>query len=196
MKRLFLGITGASGAVYGIRLAEVLVRAGIEVALCVSEAGAKVLRYEMDLEVDPYSPDPGILCPRGGGLVSAYPIDQVEAPVSSGSHRSDGAVICPCSMGTVGAIAHGLSGNLIERAADVMLKERRTLIVVPREAPMTLIHLRNLAAIAEVGGNVVPAAPGFYHRPQSIEDLVDQVILKITDLCGLELDLIERWSGR
>jgi len=195
VNRIFVGLTGASGAVYGLTLVRTLVGAGIDVAFSMSESGAKVLRHEMDLAIDADDPDLEMLFPGHGGRVRFFRRDMVEAPVSSGSYRTDAAVICPCSMGTVGAIAGGLSDNLIERAADVMLKEGRPLIVVPRETPLSLIHLRNLTRIAEAGGVVLPAAPGFYHGPKTIDDLVVQVVTKITDRLGLRLDLIRRWGG-
>jgi 4-hydroxy-3-polyprenylbenzoate decarboxylase len=194
-KRIFVGLTGASGAVYGIALVRALLRAGAEVVLCVSQAGAKVLRLEMDLAVDFRAPDPGALFPGHGGRVTAFAPECVEAPVSSGSYRTDAAAICPCSMGTLSAVAHGASGNLIERVADVMLKEGRPLVLVPREAPYSLVHLRNMTAAAEAGAAIVPASPGFYHRPKTIDDLVGHVVTKVTDRLRLRLDLVDRWGG-
>jgi 4-hydroxy-3-polyprenylbenzoate decarboxylase len=195
MDRVFVGMTGASGAVYGRTLVNTLVGAGIDVSFSLSESAAKVLRYEMGLQVDPDDPDLGMLFPENGGKVTFYRRDRVEAPVSSGSNRTDAAVICPCSMGTVGAIANGLSDNLIERAADVMLKEGRPLVLVPRETPLSLVHLRNLTSAAEAGAVILPAAPGFYHGPKTIDDLVAHVVTKITDRLGIRLDLIRRWGG-
>jgi 4-hydroxy-3-polyprenylbenzoate decarboxylase len=194
--RVFVGLTGASGAIYGVTLVRTLVAAGVEIAFSLSESGAKVLKYEMGLAIDPGDPDLEALFPEHGGRVRFFRRDMVEAPVSSGSYRTDAAVICPCSMGTVGAIANGLSDNLIERVGDVMLKEGRPLILVPRETPLSLIHLRNLTRAAEAGAIILPAAPGFYHGPKTIDDLVDQVVTKITDRLGLRLDLIRRWGGR
>jgi len=194
VKRIFVGLTGASGAVYGVTLVRTLAAEGVDVAFSLSESGAKVLRIEMDLPIDADAPDLDLLFPDTHGRVRFFHRDQVEAPVSSGSYRTDAAVICPCSMGTVGAIAGGLSDNLIERAADVMLKEGRPLILVPRESPLSLIHLRNLTRAAEAGAVVLPAAPAFYHGPKTIEDLVNQVVMKITDRLGLRLDLTRRWG--
>jgi 4-hydroxy-3-polyprenylbenzoate decarboxylase len=165
------------------------------VVLCVSESGAKVLRLEMDFELDYREPDPDALFPGHGGRVIAFPPDRVEAPVSSGSYRTDAAAICPCSMGTLSGVAHGASGNLIERVADVMLKEGRPLVLVPREAPYSLVHLRNMTLAAEAGAAVVPASPGFYHRPKTIEDLVGHVVQKVTDRLGVRLELVDRWGG-
>jgi len=195
MNRIFVGLTGASGAVYGLTLVRTLVAAGIDVAFSMSESGAKVLRLEAGIETEPDAPDLELLFPGHGGGVTFFRRDLVEAPVSSGSYRTDAAVVCPCSMGTVGAIANGLSDNLIERAADVMLKEGRPLVLVPRETPLSLIHLRNLTRVAEAGAVVLPASPGFYHGPETIQDLVDMVVTKITDRLGLRLDLIRRWGG-
>lgn len=196
MKRIFVGMTGASGAVYGIELVRTLAAAGVEVLFSLSPAGAKVLRLETDLDVDPAAPDLEALFPGHGASVRFFRHDEVEAPVSSGTYRTDAAVICPCSMGTVGSIAAGTSANLVERAADVMLKEGRPLVVVPRETPLSLIHLRNLTRLAEAGAAVVPAMPGFYHRPRTIEDLVRHVVMKVTDRLGLRLELTARWGGR
>lgn len=195
MNRVFVGLTGASGAIYGVTLVKTLVRAGIEVPFCLTGSGAKVLHYEMGIDVDSAAPDLALLFGDEATGVRFFPLDRVEAPVSSGSYATDAAVICPCSMGTLGSIANGASANLIERAADVMLKEGRPLIVVPRETPLSLIHLRNMTRLAEAGAVVLPAAPGFYHRPVSVQDLVDHVVTKITDRLGVRLDLIRRWGG-
>lgn len=195
MERLFVALTGASGSIYGLTLVRTLVGAGVEVAFTLSESGAKVLRYEQGIDVDHTDPDLGALFGEQAEGVRFFPADMVEAPISSGSYRTDGAVICPCSMGTLGGIAGGVSGNLVERAADVMLKEGRPLILVPRETPLSLIHLRNMVAVAEAGAVVLPAAPGFYHRPETIDDLVAHVVLKITDRLGLRLELVPRWAG-
>ena len=194
-ERIFVGLTGASGARYGVALLNALVAEGVRVTLCVSESGAKVLAAEMDLAIDFRRPDLELLCPGHGGLLTAFPPEAVEAPVSSGSYRTDAAAICPCSMGTLSSVAHGASGNLIERVADVMLKEGRPLVLVPRESPYSLVHLRNMTLAAEAGAAIVPASPGFYHRPESIDDLVRHVVTKVTDRLGLRLDLVRRWGG-
>lgn len=194
MKRIFVGMTGASGAVYTRALVRTLVGAGIEVAFCMSDSAAKVLRYEEGVEVDPRAPDLAALFGEAAAGIRFFPLDMVEAPVSSGSYATDAAVICPLSMGTLGSIAAGTSANLIERAADVMMKEGRPLVLVPRETPLSLIHLENMVRVARAGAVVLPAAPGFYHRPKSIDDLVNHVVTKITDRLGIRLDLIERWG--
>ena len=195
MKRVFVGMSGASGSVYGLTLVPTLVRAGVEVAFSLTESAGKVLRYETDIVVDHRAPNLDQLFPGHAESVTFFPIDCVEAPVSSGSYRTDAAVICPCSMGTLGSIAAGTSANLVERAADVMLKEGRPLILVPRETPLSLIHLENMVRVARAGAVVLPASPGFYHKPESVADLVEHVVLKITDRLGLRLDLVERWAG-
>jgi 4-hydroxy-3-polyprenylbenzoate decarboxylase len=192
--RVFVGMTGASGAIYARALVSALVAAKVEVAFSMSSSAAKVLRYEEGVEVDPFSPDLYSLFGDDAARVRFFPLDMVEAPVSSGSYATDAAVICPCSMGTLGRVAGGISGNLIERAADVMMKEGRPLILVPRETPLSLIHLENMTRLARAGAVILPAAPGFYHRPKSIDDLIRHVVTKITDRLGIRLDLIERWG--
>lgn len=192
--RFVLGICGASGARYGLRLLRALAGGGHEVALVVSRGGARVLEIEEGIAVDPAAPDAEALCPGHGGRVTAFPLHDVAAPFSSGTHPVAGMVIAPCSMGTLSRVAQGTSSNLLERAADVMLKERRKLVLVPRETPLSLIHLRNMVAVTEAGAVVLPAAPGFYHDPRSIDDLVDHVVTKVLDQLGVESDLIRRWG--
>lgn len=193
--RIVVGICGASGSRYGLRLLRALVAARREVALVVSRGGARVLEVEEGIRVDPDRPDAEALAPGHGGLVEAFPLHDVAAPFSSGTHPVAGMAVVPCSMGTLSRIAHGNSGNLLERAADVMLKERRRLVLVPRETPLSLVHLRNMVAATEAGAVVLPAAPGFYHGPRSVDDLVDHVVQKILDQFGVEGDLVRRWSG-
>ena len=143
------------------------------------------------------SDDAGLKKATGGDWSSVTVFDDGErgARPASGSARSDGMVVCPCSMGTVAAIAHGTSRSLIERAADVALKERRRLILVPRETPLSLVHLRNLVLATEAGAIVLPAAPGFYHRPTQVSELVDFVVQRVLDHLGLEIELVKRWGG-
>jgi 4-hydroxy-3-polyprenylbenzoate decarboxylase len=187
-----LAITGASGAPYAVRLLEVLARAHVPVELIISSHGWRLLETESGI-VD----DKGLKAATGGdwSSVTVYPDNDRGAPPASGSHRTAGMVICPCSMGTVSAIAQGSSRSLVERAADVQLKERRKLILVPRETPFSLIHLRNLTAVTEAGAVVIPAAPGFYHRPTSIDQLIDFIVQRIVDQLGLDLSLAPRWEG-
>ena len=193
-----VGITGASGAVYATRLLEILVRAGRRVHLTVSPAGAEVLKTELGISVDLEKFDAGQLgLPseriEPGTLVYHHYRDY-SAPIASGSFLTAGMVICPCSMGTLASVANGLSTNLIQRAADVHLKERRKLIVVPRETPLGSIPLENMKRLSDAGAVVLPAMPGFYHQPKSIADLVDFVVGRILDQLGIEKDLTQRWG--
>ncbi len=189
---IVLAITGASGAPYAVRLLETLARHHVPVELIVSSHGWRLLDTESSIA------DEVALRQATGGdwtTVTLLPNEDRGARCASGSHRSRGMVICPCSMGTLAAIATGSSRSLIERTADVMLKERRRLIVVPRETPLSLIHLRNLTAITEAGATVLPAAPGFYHRPRQIGELVDFVVQRILDQTGLDITITKRWEG-
>jgi 4-hydroxy-3-polyprenylbenzoate decarboxylase len=192
-------VTGASGSTYGLRLLEVLVRAGRTVHLVVSPAAAEVFLHETDRRIDlanfrlrdflgPVADE------FSADLVRHHDHRDFRAGIASGSFPTGGMVVCPCSMGTVAAVAHGLSQNLIHRAADVHLKERRPLILVPRETPLAAIQLRNLATCAEAGAVVLPAMPAFYTRPKSIEDMVDFVVARICDHLGVTHRLAARWG--
>lgn len=202
MADLVVAITGASGSAYAVRLVEVLLRAGRTVHLTLSPAAAEVLAQELEravrLEADRFDPA-ALLGPAADGLdvsrLRYHHHRDLRAGIASGSFLTAGMAVCPCSMGTLAAIAHGTSGNLIHRAADVHLKERRKLVLVPREAPLGLVQLRNMTAVAEAGAVVLPAAPGFYHRPRSIGDLVDFVVGRVCDQLGVEHRLFERWGG-
>lgn len=189
---IVLAITGASGAPYAVRLLDVLARGRVPVELIISSHGWRLLETESGI-----SDDKSLKAATGDdwSTVTVYPDDDRGARPASGSHRTAGMVICPCSMGTVSAIAQGSSRSLVERAADVMLKERRKLILVPRETPFSLVHLRNLTAVTEAGAVVIPAAPGFYHRPTTIDQLVDFVVQRIVDQLGLDISLAPRWEG-
>jgi len=189
---IVLALTGASGAVYGVRLLEVLARHRMPVWLIGSEHGMRLLREEVGIK----SLD-GLREATGGDCssVTLFPDEDRGALPASGSQRTSGMVICPCSMGTVAAIAGGTSRSLVERAADVTLKERRKLILVPRETPLSLVHLRNLVAVTEAGAVVLPAAPGFYHRPTKVSELVDFMVQRILDQLGLEIEIARRWKG-
>lgn len=192
MLPIVLAVTGASGAPYAVRLLDVLARERVPVELLISSHGWRLLETEAGIASD------AELREATGGdwsSVRVFPNDDRGAAPASGSHRTAGMVICPCSMGTVSAIAQGSSRSLIERAADVILKERRKLIVVPRETPLSLIHLRNLTTIAEAGGVVIPAAPGFYSRPERVEQLVDFVVQRIVDQLDLDITISPRWEG-
>lgn len=185
-------VTGASGGPYAVRLLEVLARAKVPVWLIISKHGWRLLEMETGV-----TSDAELKKATGGdwsGITAFDDADRGAAP-ASGSARSAGMVICPCSMGTVAAIAHGTSRSLVERAADVALKERRRLILVPRETPFSLVHLRNLTAAAEAGATVIPAAPGFYHRPANVQQLVDFVVQRVLDHMDVEATLAPRWDG-
>jgi len=200
MTRFFLGITGASGHAYARTLARALVAGGHELDVSITAAGAKVMRHEIGI-------DPGAQGEKLGGeidrwlgipargAVRAFRSDAIEAPPSSGTALVGGAIVCPCSMGTLARISAGFSSNLVERAADVALKEGRKLVLVPRETPLSAIHLENLLRMARLGAIVLPAMPGFYHRPATLEDLVDHVVGKILDRLGVEHALGARWKG-
>jgi flavin prenyltransferase len=187
-----LAITGASGAPYAVRLLEVLATHSIRVWLIPSEYGMRLLREEANIKSLE-----GLKEATGGdwSSVEVFADDDRGAKPASGSQRTGGMVVCPCSMATVAAIAVGASRSLVERAADVTLKERRKLIVVPREAPLSLIHLRNLTTVAEAGAVVLPAAPGFYHRPTKVGELVDFVVQRILDQLGVDIEIARRWGG-
>ena len=193
MNRLpvILAITGASGAPYGVRLLEVLAMHQIPTWLMISSHGWRLLTEECGI-----TDDRELKKATGGDWGSVRVFDDKDrgAEPASGSAKSAGMVICPCSMGTVAAIAHGTSRSLIERAADVVLKERRKLVLVPRESPLSLVHLRNLTLVAEAGAMVLPAAPGFYHKPSQVRDLVDFVVQRVLDHIGVEVALIKRWQ--
>ncbi len=187
-----LALTGASGAPYGVRLLEVLAQQRIPVWLIASEHGMRLLREECNIKSLE-----GLKEATGGDWTSVvlFPDDDRGAKPASGSQRTAGMVICPCSMGTVSAVAGGTSRSLVERAADVTLKERRKLILVPRETPLSLIHLRNLVTVTEAGAVVIPAAPGFYHRPTRVSELVDFIVQRVLDQLGIELEIARRWGG-
>ncbi|MBU2764664.1 UbiX family flavin prenyltransferase [Acidithiobacillus ferrivorans] len=197
-ERICVAITGASGAAYGMRLVEVLLTAGVRVYLLISDAARIVCREELDLELPPTAEAvTRFLNERFGAepdLLSVYAQDDWFSPVASGSNAAPAMVVCPCSGGTLAAIAHGLSGNLIERAADVTLKEGLKLILVPRESPISTIHLENMLTLARMGVRILPASPGFYHRPQKIEDLVDFIVARILDQLGLPNRIGRRWG--
>ena len=188
-----LGVTGASGAPYAVRLLDVLTTNKIPVHLVISGHGWRLLQTESGIESREQ------LAEATGGdwsTVTVFDDGDRGAIPASGSAGSAGMVICPCSMGTVAAVAHGTSRSLVERAADVALKERRPLILVPRETPLSLIHLRNLTSVTEAGATVIPAAPGFYHRPTTIEQLVDFIVQRVLDHMGVEAALTPRWDGK
>jgi 4-hydroxy-3-polyprenylbenzoate decarboxylase len=196
---LVLALTGASGAPYGVRLLEVLLQAGRTVHLTVSPAAVEVMERELDrtVKLDRFEPA-DLLGPAADKVdlsrIQYHHYRNFQVGIASGSFLTGGMAICPCSTGTLGAIAHGLSENLIHRAADVHLKERRRLVLVPRETPLHLIQLRNLVACAEAGAVVLPAMPAFYTRPQNLQDAVDFIVGRVCDQLGVEHRLFERWG--
>lgn len=193
-----LALTGASGAIYGLRVAQELLRAGSRVSMLVTAAGFAVLREECGVEwggseAEVLEQLRGRLGDDGGRL-GYYAEDNLFAPIASGSAAPDAMLVVPCSMGTLARISCGNSGNLLERAADVMLKEGRTLVLVPRETPFNAIHLEHMLKLARLGVRIVPAMPGFYHRPESVADLVDFVAGKVLDSVQVEHELFRRWG--
>jgi len=184
--RLVVAVTGASGVVYGKRLLEVLREKKVETHIIVSRAAEKVIEHELgpsgrkDLEKF---------------ATHVYDVDDLTAPLMSGSFKTDGMVIIPCSMKTLAGITHGFADNLILRAADVTLKEKRPLVVVPRETPLSMVHLHNMLNAARLGVLVVPAMPAFYHKPKKVDDLVDFVVGRVLDCLGVEHRLFKRWTG-
>lgn len=200
MPNYVVSITGASGVVYGIRLVEQLIKNNFKVNLIISETSFSILKEEMNIdwwgteeEINKHAQgyfkttDKNLVCFRNDNLL---------ASVASGSKKTDGMVIMPCSMGTLGRIANGISSNLLERTADVTLKERRPLIIVPRETPLNMIHLQNMLTLSKMGTHIVPAVPAFYHQPKTIDDLINFVVGKVLDLIGVEHDNFHRWDGQ
>lgn len=185
-RRLIVAITGATGAVYGVRLLERLrAISGVETHLVISDAASLTLHQEVGLQ-------------RRDVEALAHVVHknrEIGASIASGSFQTDGMVIAPCSMKTLAAVAHGLSDNLIARAADVILKERRRLVLMVRETPFNLAHLRNMTAVTEMGGIVFPPLPSFYNKPGSIDEMVDHTVARVIDLFGIENDLAPRWAG-
>lgn len=186
MKKLVIGITGASGAQYGVRMLEVLRDlGGIETHLMISEAGVMSMHHELDLKRKDVEQLADVV----------HNVRDIGACVASGSFQNEGMVIAPCSMKTLGSVAHGLCDNLITRAADVMLKERRKLVLMVRETPFNLAHLRNMTAVTEMGGIIYPPLPALYQRPQSIAEMVDHTVGRVLDQFGIEHGLVPRWAG-
>jgi 4-hydroxy-3-polyprenylbenzoate decarboxylase len=191
---LVVAMTGASGAPYAVRLLKVLSQAGRTIHLTFSPSAVQVLREEMDLEVGLESFDPTILGGFGAGRLVYHHYQDFTAGIASGSFRTGGMVIIPCSMSTLGAIASGITTNLITRAADVHLKERRKLILVPRETPLSLIHLENMLTATRAGAVVLPAMPGWYHRPRRLDDIINFVVARICDQLEIDNSLMARWG--
>ncbi|MBC7502922.1 MAG: UbiX family flavin prenyltransferase [Herminiimonas sp.] len=185
-RRLIIAITGATGAVYGVRLLQVLGEIdGIQTHLMVSDAGVLNLHQEMDMNRKDVEALADVV----------HNVRDVGASIASGSFQSDGMIIAPCSMKSLASVAHGMADNLITRAADVVLKERRRLVLMVRETPFNLAHLRNMTAVTEMGGIIFPPLPGFYHRPKSIDEMVDHTVGRVLDLFAVPHDLTPRWNG-
>ncbi len=193
-----LAITGASGAQYGLRLLDCLVQAGHQVYVMVSKAAHIVIATETAIKLPAQAAKLEISLTEvygaAPGQIRVFGKEDWMAPVASGSGAPSQMVICPCSTGTLSAVATGASNNLIERAADVALKERRKLILVPREAPYSEIHLQHMLSLTRMGAVVLPASPGFYHQPQSVNDLVDFIVARLLDQLGVEQHLVKRWG--
>ena len=195
-RRFVLAVTGASGVTYGRRLLECLAGTGATVHFVVSDAGAKVINHELAIPLD-LSDGLGVVRTLLGEVppnVKYHHYKDLEVSIASGSYRHDGMAVCPCSGGTIGRIAAGSSSNLIERAADVCLKERRRLILVPRETPLSDIHLENMLRLSRAGATILPASPGFYSRGDTVERLVDFVVARVLDHLGVENTLMERYG--
>ncbi len=199
MHNIVVGITGASGSVYALRLIEELLHADKQVTVLLTNAGRQVTEFETGLTL---AEDPQLCLQQLRSQFSAetnlsyYALNNFFAPVASGSSAPDAVVICPCSMGTLGRIAAGLSDNLLERVADVALKENKQLLLVPRETPFNQIHLENLLRLSRAGGQILPAMPGFYQQPETVADLVDFVVGKVLDSLGVEHQLFKRWGSK
>ncbi len=195
MAKMIIAITGASGAVYGHRLVSWLLGEGHEVHLVASHAGLLVMRHEMDIQITEPVRDLADLWPGYESQLNVYSNDNIGAVLASGSFKAQAMIIAPCSMASLAAIASGLADNLIHRSADVMIKERRSLILVPRECPLSPIHLENMLKLSRLGVSITAAMPAFYHQPQTIDDMVDFVVAKALDSAGLEHSLIHAYKG-
>ncbi len=199
-KTICLALTGASGMPYGLRLLKCLLAAGCKVQLLYSQAAQVVARQELEVELPsrPAEAKAALLARYPAAdpqLLSVFGREEWFAPVASGSNPPDAMVVCPCTMGTLAAIAQGLADNLIERAADVVLKEGRKLVLVPRETPFSIIHLENMLRLARAGAVILPPSPGFYQHPQTVEDIVDFVVARVLDQLGVEHTLMQRWGA-
>ena len=193
--RVVVAVTGASGIQYAQRLLQVLSQQGLETHVVFSDAAFDVWKAELDIPCDPKKPDLKAFTGTDGEFF-LYRNSQVGAPVASGSFRHRGMVICPCTMSTLGRVANGTGEGLIGRAAEVTLKERRKLLIVPRETPLSLIALRNMVQVTEAGATIIDANPGFYSRPKTVQDVVDFVVARILDHLGLEHQLGKRWGEK
>ena len=182
--RIIIGISGSSGIIYGIRLLEALKSISIETHLVVTKAAQLTRAYETDISAAELKSLADVY----------YPYTNIAAPIASGSFKTIGMIVAPCSMNSLAEIAHGISGNLLTRAADVVLKERRRLVLIPRESPLSLGHLQNMVKVTQMGGIISPPMPAFYHKPQSVLELVNESVGRVLDLFDLESNLVRRWS--
>lgn len=195
-KKYTVAITGASGSTYGIRLVEELLKTGCHVNLVISATGKDVLLHETGIDLRGNEKEAGKKAKKHfkKGDLTLFDNNNLFAAISSGSHKTEGMIIAPCSMGTLGRITSGHSQKLIERTADVMLKEKRRLIIVPRETPLNQIHLENMLKLSRMNVDIVPAMPAFYQRPRTVDDMVNFVVGKVLDLLCIEHNLFERWK--
>ncbi|MFC0470292.1 UbiX family flavin prenyltransferase [Halalkalibacter kiskunsagensis] len=191
-----VGITGASGAVYGVRLVQELLKRSYKVHLVLTEAAWRVFKEELLLATSNRDSVIEELFSGYDGQLHTHDLHDYGAPIASGSYQNDGMIIIPCSMGTLSGIANGASGNLLERTADVMLKEGRNLILVPRETPLNQLHLENMLKVSKVGAKVLPAMPGFYHLPKNMDELINFLVGKALDSLGVKHDLFTRWGDK
>lgn len=194
MKKIIVGLTGASGSAYFLRLIEVLLEYEIQIHVIASEHGSQVLTYETGVILEEQikvwnekNPDTTITLENNNNMFSA---------VASGSYRCDAMIIIPCSMSTMGEIANGITKSLITRAADVMIKEQRKLVIVPRETPLSTIHLKNMYELSKVGVTILPAMPGFYNLPQTLDDIINHIVGKALDCIGIDNNNYKRWKGK
>jgi len=195
-KKIIVAVCGASGTIYGIRLLKALLERPVDVRLIISSSGEEVLQHETDCkthDVLKFLKKEGVQL-HPDAVLDQYEQDNLFASPASGSFRHDGMVIAPCSMKTLGTIAAGIAGNLIHRSADVCLKEKRPLILVPREAPLSLIHLKNMLTVTEAGAIILPASPSFYFQPKTIHELVDTIVARILDHIGIEHQIVRQWG--
>ncbi|TSB46909.1 UbiX family flavin prenyltransferase [Alkalicoccobacillus porphyridii] len=190
-----VGVTGASGGIYAVRLVQELLRLDHEVHLVITEAAWQVFKEEMKLDTTDRKALLASLFPNNQSLLHVHDLHHYAAPIASGSFKTAGMIVIPCSMGSLSGIASGASGNLIERAADVMLKERRKLVIVPRETPLHQIQLENMLKLSNAGAILLPAMPGFYHAPETMDDLINFVVGKALDVLDVDHDLFKRWGS-
>jgi len=190
LSKLIIGITGASGSIYAMRLVEILLKQGHQIHLVATDNGRNVFQSETEKSIDSLTDD---LPSEYMSNITIYNNSDLFAPISSGSFQTDGMVVIPCSMSTLGEIAAASSKNLLGRAADVCLKEKRRLVLVPRETPLNIIHMKNMLTLSEAGTVILPASPGFYQKPRTLDDLVDFIVSRVLDSLGIQNDLYNRW---